>query len=79
MANVRRTSLNLDFELVNPNGQIYCYDGFEDATMASHVVLIQLLDTVTLKVEAQTHANCTAALGGGTDWVFGSTGFTYVR
>ncbi len=63
---------NRNFSQVNANGQIYCYE----FTPFSKVFLIQMLSSISIKVEYKTgFASCATAA----PFVFGSNTFIYER
>jgi hypothetical protein len=64
--------VNLDFDLVTADGNIYCYDNFSN--LANSIILVQLTNSSTLKIERQTAASC-----GGGGWSFTSNASTFVR
>lgn len=64
--------VNTDFDLVTVDGTVYCYDGFSNLT--NSILLTQLTNASTLKIERQTAASCGAG-----PWAFTSNASTFVR
>lgn len=70
--------VNRAFEQVTPDGNVYCYQGIAENTAgATRVVLLQLLDANTLKIEqlAASLSSCAAAQ----PWTFSNFAVTYKR
>ncbi len=64
--------VNLDFDLVTAGGTVYCYDSFSN--LINGIILVQLTDSTTLKIERQTAASCGAG-----PWSFTGSASTFVR
>jgi hypothetical protein len=64
--------VNLEFDRVTPDGTVYCYDTFQN--LPNSIILVQLTDATTLKIERQTAASCGAG-----PWTFTASATTFER
>ncbi|MBI4369876.1 MAG: hypothetical protein HY547_06580 [Elusimicrobia bacterium] len=63
--------VNRDFNEVTADGNIYCYQA---VNLLNSIILIQLTDNTTLKIESQSAAAC-----GSGPWAFTSAATTFLR
>ncbi len=65
--------VNREFSEVTADATIYCYDTLTNAP-ANTIVLVDMPTSTTLRIEAQTAANC-----GGGPWAFGANAVSFER
>jgi hypothetical protein len=76
---VQSGRVNLDFNLVSSDGNVYCYDSFEGASMSGKVVMLTMPNSTTLQVEVESFPDCGAAPGGSGTWMMSGAATTYLR
>ncbi len=72
-------TVNLDFDLVTPDGNAYCYDSFLDplgqAFFLGYHVILQVTSATTLRIERKT----SSSFCGSGPWSFGSAAVDFQR
>jgi hypothetical protein len=67
--------LNLDFQLVRPGSQVYCYELTSQRLPSARVVLIQLVTEQRLRIEGRAGASCGPSEG----WAFSASATEFAR